>query len=252
MKTALELPEDPLKMPPPYWRSSGTVFQILSALSDLVQHLESLTEIHSEVESNLTQYFKNNPEIVEDDEEFLDITEPLWEIEHKIKLKCELAVFMTAIHLEDRLNMVIAYNLDKAIAEISEKLSPSEKLQMLAILLTKESVKGKRPFEAVKNFSSWRNAYAHGHCTDRPTKSLRHNHLIKPVDYPSVPKELEFLKNRIDDYLVIKEYLSSISINKYTKSNSVEDDEIKFLINKIKKFGFKYEGNGDVYELFRN
>jgi len=31
---------------------------------------------------------------------------------------------------------------------------------------------------------SWRNLRPHGHCVDRTTKTLRHNHLIHPDDYP--------------------------------------------------------------------
>lgn len=252
MQTTNELPDDPLKMPPPYWRSSGAIFQALDALNDLVNYLEDFLVIHPKVEAEIDEYIMNNPEEKEDDEEFVNIGEPLWELEHKIKLKCELSVFMSAIQIEDNLNRVIVFNLNKDIAEVIEKLSPPEKLQLVAASLTKESVKGKKPFEGVKRLTSWRNAYAHGHCTDRPTKSLRHNHLISPENYPSVPKEVEFLLGRMEDYLLISKYLASISINNYTKGGSVEDDEINSLLKEIKKYKFTYDGNGDIYVIERH
>jgi hypothetical protein len=40
--TTDQLPDDPLQMPPPYWRGSGAVFHIEAALADLVALLHDL------------------------------------------------------------------------------------------------------------------------------------------------------------------------------------------------------------------
>jgi hypothetical protein len=38
--TVDQLPDDPLKMPPPYWRSGGAIFHIQDALEELVVLLQ--------------------------------------------------------------------------------------------------------------------------------------------------------------------------------------------------------------------
>lgn len=247
--TVDQLPEDPLSMPPPYWRSTGAVFQITSALEELCDLLRALREIHPNVEGRLSEYFAANPETTENDEEFSEIIEPLWELESKIKLKCELAVFMAAIESEDLINRVSVYNLHKEISESIEKLSPPDKYLVIATSLTDSSNKGSKPYEVIKRLTAWRNAFAHGHCTDRPTKSLRHNHLISPKEYPSVPNEVQSMVSLVDGYLLLSNYLRSISKNEYTKSESFHDTEIEDYLSQIKRYNFSFEGNGDVYEV---
>ena len=247
--TVDQLPEDPLKMPPPYWRSSGVIFQITSALEDLCKLLRALREVHPRIENILSEYFARNPEPPEDDEEFADISEPLWELESNIKLKCELAVFMAAIKSEDLINQVSVYNLHKDISESIERLSPSEKYLVVTTSLTESTSKSTRPYEAIKSLTAWRNTYAHGHCTDRPTKSLRHNHLIAPNEYPSVPKEVQNMVSLLEGYLVLSRHLRSISRNDYTKSESFHDSEIEEYLSQVKRYKFSYKGNGEIYEL---
>ncbi|MRT94659.1 hypothetical protein [Ancylomarina sp. 16SWW S1-10-2] len=249
MNTTGNIPNRPLKMPPPYWRSSGAIFQVIEAIKDLILYLEDLIVIHEKVNIELDDFYVRNPEEDDIEEEFGEIASPLWEIEHKIKLKCELAIFMISVHLEDRLNMHIVYNLDKDIGEVIEKLSPPEKLTLLASILTNKSVKGEKPFEAIRKLSSWRNAYAHGHCTDRITRTLRHNHLVKPENYSSVPGEIELIQSSIERYLLVSKYLQNISINEYTSGSSSENFEIQELLNEVGKFKFDYSGNGDIYEI---
>jgi len=248
-ETTADLPGDPLEMPPPYWRASGTVFQIIDALEDLCSSLRALRDIHPRINYLLSDYFSRNPEPDEYDEEFGDIAEPLWEIESKIKLKCELAIFAAAIDIEDLINMIAVYNLHKDIGESIEKLSPPEKLLIVSTTITGKSVKELKPYDAIKKLTSWRNAYAHGHCTDRPTKSLRHNHLISPAHYPTVPKEIEFMLTQLNGYLSISDYLRSISKNEYTAGSSEHDTEIQELLDKVKKYKFTYEENGEIYDL---
>lgn len=249
MNTTGNLPNDPLKMPPPYWRSSSAVFQVIEAIKDTILYLENLIVVHEKVNLEIDDFFVTNPEVDGNEEEFATIASPLWELEHKIKLKCELAIFMASVHLEDKINRLIVYNLDKDIGDVIEKLNPAEKLTLLASILTKKSVKGEKPFEAIRKLSSWRNAYAHGHCTDRPTKTLRHNHLVKPENYSSVPREIELIQSSIEGYLLVSKYLQNISINEYTSNSSSENFEIQELLNEVVKYKFNYTGNGDIYEI---
>jgi len=250
--TVDQLPEDPLQMPPPYWRSSGVIFQITSTLEDLCNLLTALLEIHPRIENLLSEYFAKNPKPPENDEEFEefgDISEPLWELESKIKLKCELAVFMASIESEDLINRISVYNLHKDISESIERLSLPEKFLVVTTSLTGSTGKSTRPYEAIKKLTTWRNTYAHGHCTDRPTKSLRHNHLISPNEYPSVPKEVQNMVSLLDGYLVLSRHLRSISRNDYTKGESTHDSEIEEYLSEVRRYKFSYKGNGEIYEV---
>lgn len=248
-ETVTDLPNDPLDMPPPYWRTSGAVFQIVAALEELCTSLETLRKVLPRINHLLAEYFERNPEPIEDHEEFGDITEPLWEVESKIKSKCELAVFMVAIEAEDLVNRIGVFNLHKDVAQSIEKLNPPEKLLIVAVTLTGTSIKDSKPYEALKKLTSWRNAYAHGHCTDRPTKSLRHNHLISPTHYPTVPKQIEHMLMQLEGYLTVSEYLRSISKNEYTAGSSAHDSDIQDLLEQVRKYKFSYAENGEIYDL---
>jgi hypothetical protein len=217
-----ELPEDPLKMPPPYWRGCGASFHIASALSDLNKLLDELIETHAATEEKLAGYYEKYPDYDENNEaaleEFSDVCDELWDVEHRIKLKAEIACVMSAIEVEDELNRFCVYNLHQEIAESLEKLSPPAKLLVSSAVVGKPGVKGQSVFEAVRRLSSWRNAFAHGHCVDRPTKSLRHNHLIAPDEYPGVPSMLAEARELVGAYLRTSDYLRTISLNAYTAS----------------------------------
>ncbi len=247
-ETVADLPNDQFKMPPPYWRSSGTIFQIADALDDLCILLKKLIIILPDTNSLLDEYYEQTDDN-EDNEKFSEICDPLWEIESKIKLKCELSVFMSTIKIEDLLNQISVYNLNKDISESIEKLSPTEKLLIISATLTDTSIKDSEPYQALKKLTSWRNTYAHGHCTDRPSKSLRHNHLISPEYYPTVPKEIEHMIMQLNGYFILIKYLSSISINEYTSGTTYNDEEILDYLKEIKKYNFIYENNGEIYEL---
>jgi len=247
--TVADLPDNPFDMPPPYWRSSGAIFQLTSALEDLCTSLRALRDVLPRVNYLLDEYFNRNPEPAEDNEEFGEIAEPLWEIESKISLKCELAVFMAAIEAEDTINMISCFNLHKDVSESIEKLSPPEKLLIISASLTGTSIKGAKPYELLKALTSWRNAYAHGHCTDRPTKSLRHNHLISPENYSTIPGVIDHMMNQLEGYLTVSKYMRSISKNDYTSGSSVEDLEIQGCLEQVKRYKFVYEENGEVYDI---
>jgi len=245
-------PEDPLKMPPPYWRSVGAIFHVLSALGDLSGLLARLIPLHRETSGPLDEYFSQHPEAEEDDaelEEFGAICSDLVELEHRIRLRAELAIFMSAIDAEDTLNRFCIYNLHRDIAESLEKLSPPEKLRVASAVVGHPGVAGRDPYAALKRLSAWRNAFAHGHPVDRPTKSLRHSHLVSPPEYPGVPDTIATMVELLNGYLRICRYLESISLNSYTASGSVEAEEIEDHLSDITKYQFECEGSTTVYTV---
>ena len=190
-----QIPDNPLDMPPPYWRSSGAIFYILEALKELPGLLSELISVHERTELRLEEFYERYPHELSDDddaafEEFAEICDELWDLEHRIKLKAEIAIFMSAVQAEDDINRFCVFNLHKDIAESIESLSPAEKVLIASAAIRKTSAKGVAVYEATKKLSIWRNAFAHGHCVDRPTKSLRHNHLVSPSQYPGVPDTL--------------------------------------------------------------
>ena len=244
-----QLPDDPFKMPPPHWRSPGIIFQLTISLEEIIELLVSLLDVHPEIDGLLMEYYDRNPDPNDDDEEFGEICNPLWELESKIILKSELSIFMASIQAEDDLNQVITFNLHKDIADTIEKLSPPEKLIIISANLTSKTVKGSKPYNAIRALTKWRNSYAHGHCTDRPTKSLRHNHLIAPEEYPSVPKAIENMKHQLQGYLDVSSFLRKISRNKYTRMGSTHNNDIQEYMEEIDRYQFTYENEGMVYDL---
>lgn len=248
-----QLPNDPFAMPPPYWRSGGAVFHILDALESLVFLLKKLPPLHEQTELKLEEYYQNNPNGDDDPdlESFGGICDELWSLEHKIRLKVEIAILMSAVTLEDRLNMFCVFNLSKDVAESVEKLSPLEKLLIATAVVGQPSIKGEVVFEAVKRLTQWRNAFAHGHCVDRPVKSLRHNHLISPSTYPGIPDSLANLVELVGGYLRLADYLKSISVNPYTAGGSVETEEIRDYLAEISRYTFDVsESSSDIYTPF--
>ena len=123
--------------------------------------------------------------------------------------------------------MFCVFNLPRDIAESIEKLSPPEKLLIASAAIGKPSVKGHSVFEAAQQLATWRNAFAHGHCVDRPTKSLRHNHLIPPDEYPGVPSTLSKMRDLVGAYIRISDYLRAISTNPYTAGKSTDVEHIR-------------------------
>lgn len=242
-----DLPEDPLQMPPPYWRSSGAIFHIISSLEELTNFLEDLVPLNEKTAAQLEDYFSRNPPPEEDDPEFGEICNNLWDLEHKIHLKAEVAILMAAIASEDQLNMFCVFNLHKDIVEPLEKLSPPEKLQVVSTIAGHHGVKGRNVFRLLKRLTSYRNAFAHGHNVDRPTKTLRHNHLIEPMDSPGVPNFIVDVIELVGGYVQLCEYLASISQNPYTSGRSVELEEVKEYLEQISKY--RFEGSNWVYEV---
>jgi hypothetical protein len=180
-------------------------------------------------------------------EAFSEITDDLAIHEQRLKLKAEIACLMSAIEAEERINMFCVFNLPRDIAESIEKLSPSEKLLIASAAIGKPSVKGNSVFEAAHQLATWRNAFAHGHCVDRPTRSLRHNHLIPPAEYPGVPSSLSKMRDLVGAYIRISDYLRTISTNPYTAGETTEVERIRELLTSISKY--RFPGNNYVYDV---
>lgn len=243
-----QLPDDPMKMPPPYWRVSGTTFELFdcveSIASRLLPDLVATQRAWSLVENrNRGSIDENEPET------FPPELEQFMEVESRIIHKASLAVFLAAIQAEDAINEFAVYNVPKDAAEAIEKLSPADKLVLVAALVKAPPVKGTAPFEAIRRLSSRRNALAHGHCVDRPTDNLRKNHLISPRELPSVPAQLIEMVQGLRDYFRITGYLRSISVNSYTGAVSLDEEDMTRTIEHIQRYRFDDLGKG-AFEVF--
>jgi hypothetical protein len=143
--------------------------------------------------------------------------------------------------------MFCVFNLPKELVESIERLSPAEKLVAAASYLQQKAVRSTAAYAAISSLSGWRNAFAHGHCVDRPVKTLRHNHLISPEDYPGVPDSICNAVKHIEAYRKMAQYLAKISQNSYTASSSELDLTIRDCLREIKKF--RFEGGPQVYSI---
>jgi hypothetical protein len=249
-----DLPNNPLEMPPPYWRSTSAVFHVVEALAAIIKHLPHLKTVIAKTDKKLDKYYQKYPmEGAEKDdqvlEEFSVICDELWGLEHRIRLQSERAILMSAIAIEDEMNQFCVFNLSKDIAETIEKLSLPEKLIVASSVLGKDGVKGTAVYEKGKKLTSWRNAFAHGHCVDRPVKSLRHNHLISPAEYPGVPSAIQDLVELVTSFIAISRYLNSISVNAYTASGSYEIAETGKILFRISQF--LIVGSESIYTINR-
>jgi len=153
---------------------------------------------------------------------------------------------MAAIHAEETINQFCVFNLPKELVESLERLSPAEKLTAAASHLSEKAIRSTAAYSAITALSAWRNAFAHGHCVDRPVKTLRHNHLISPKDYPGVPDSVAEVVKHIDAYNRLAKYLVAISKNPYTSSIS-DAENFTNLLREIKSF--KFDGGPMVYSV---
>ena len=180
---------------------------------------------------------------------FGNICNNLWELEHLIKLDSERAILMSAISAEDEVNQFCVFNLHRDIAETIEKLSVPEKLLVASGVMGKHGVKSTAVYEKAVKLNSWRNAFAHGHCVDRPVKSLRHNHLIHPDEYPGVPNAVASVIELVGGFLILSRYLQSISKNTFTSEDSREHCELDKSISVLREYSF--QGDEDIYDVRR-
>lgn len=239
-----EIPDDPLLMPPPYWRGSSAIWHIYEGLSELAEKLESLESAYEIQKEQLELFYSENPSLVEDEEslvqsnEFWDIVSDSLKLSEQIKLRVERTIVMAAIDVEENINMVCVYNLRREMTEIIEKLSPIEKFVILGSVLTNSNVKGTSEYGELQKLMKYRNTFAHGHNTDRPVKSLHHNHFIHPEQYSSLPEVLERLKEYMRGYFRINQFVRSMSKNDYASGNSGDEDDLKPILEKIASYTF--------------
>lgn len=245
-----QLPDDPMEMPPPYWRSSGAIFCLLDAMESIPDLLAELVPVLERTEFELHAHFEKyleNKQTDEEMEEFVEITHDLTELESRIKAKSMIAILMSAVEAEDIINRFCVYNLHKDVAESIEKLPPPDKLLTAAGMVGEEIGKGHAAYGDMKALTQWRNAFTHGHCVDRPTKSLRHNHLVAPDEYPGVISHLSELRRLVSSYLRVSQFMASISQNTYGAGGSVEDQTLSEVLADIARY--RFIGDENVYSI---
>lgn len=238
---------------PYYWSGSHAIHHLLDALQELENLLRQLISIHA-VHADMALRMKNRRKSRDKDEtvdsSFEGIIDELWALEEKIRLKAELACLMSAIQTEDNLNAFIVFNREDGSKDNFRKKSLLKKRELASkvvggnLLVEKEGL----IFQAFKRLSEWRNAFAHGHCTGRPaTESLRDNHQTRPKEYINVPMELKNTIDSVSDFLLIDDYLRSISKHQFIARVSNEVEKIRYKLTEIKRF--TVEGSGSTYSI---
>jgi hypothetical protein len=245
-----QVPDDPLNMPPPYWRGGGAIFHLEGAVANIEDLLKELLEVHAQTNARLPRYWERYPDDIQNDaamDEFAEIMDDLWGLEHQIKLNGEIACLMSAIEAEDCVNRFCVFNLHKDIAESIERLAPAEKVLIAAAALGENGVKQSSVFEGLRQLTAWRNAFAHGHCVDRPLKSLRHNHLVAPDDYPGVPSLVAETRNLVGAFLRLSDYLRVISRNPHTKQREGNVENVRRSLETVACY--RFDGDNWVYDV---
>jgi hypothetical protein len=214
MSENISYPDDPLKMPPPYWEDSGALDQFIRSIEMVHSLLPALASEINIIEPLVNDYYDRrdnhgegyDPEYVE----FGKITDEFMGLEMAISSYADLCVLMGAITVETLINKFCVYNLHRDIAEPLERLSPPEKLIISSALVGHPGVKSRAPYEAVKELTKWRNAFAHGHCVDRPTQSIHKNHFISTTsgEIRHADASVKVLTEATNRYLCIHDYLN--------------------------------------------
>jgi len=240
-----EQPDDPLKMPPPYWEDSGALDQfirsmemvqdLLPALADEINKIGPLVDDYHDRRDNFGEEY--DPEYIE----FGKITDDFMNYELSIASYADLCVLMGAISAETLINKFCVYNLHRDIAEPLERLSPPEKLIISSALVGHPGVKSRAPYEAIKELTKWRNVFAHGHCIDRPTQTIHKNHLRDNLaGIRGAHVSVNMLTEAVSRYLCVHDYLKEITQNQYVvDAYSIENsDQIRHILNELQRFSF--------------
>lgn len=226
-------------MPPPYWRGSSAIWHIREGLSEIAEKLHQLEEAFDTKERKLEKFYEKRPALRDNYkrlvelEEFWEIISPFTVLRDQISLCAERTIVMAAIDVEENINMVCVYNFRREMTEIIEKLSPLEKLVILGSVLAEMNVKGLAEYGYLHALMKYRNAFAHGHNTDRPVTSLYHNHLIHPDEYSTFRGDLERLTQLIGNYFGVNNFVRSLSKNDYAGWESGDEEELKPLFAEI-------------------
>lgn len=239
-------PDDPLKMPPPYWEDSGALDQFIRSMEMVDIFLPALVNEINRIVPLVDNYYDRrdnhgegyDPEYIE----FGEITDDFMSLELSISSYTDLCVLMGAISVETLINKFCIYNLHRDVAEPLERLTSSEKLIISSALVGHPGVKSRAPYEAVKELTKWRNAFAHGHSVDRPTQSIHKNHLISTTSsgIRHANASIKMLTEAINRYLCVHDYLNKITKNPYVIDvDDVENtSKIKRILEEVQKYRF--------------
>jgi hypothetical protein len=246
MRDNIVYPDDPLKMPPPYWEDSGALDQFIRSMEMVDTLLPTLVDEINRIVPLVDDYHyrRNNHSEGYDPEyiEFGEITDDFMSLEFSISSYADLCVLMGAISVETLINKFCVYNLQRDIAEPLERLTSPEKLIISSALVGHPGVKSRAPYEAVKELTKWRNAFAHGHCVDRPTQNIHKNHLISTSSsgIRHADASVSLLIEAINHYLCVHDYLNEITQNPYVIDvDDVENtSKIKSILVEIQKYRF--------------
>jgi hypothetical protein len=172
-----------------------------------------------------------------------EIIQPLDALDFDLGCACYTAILMAVIECESWTNMVAFYRLGETVAQTMESLNPLAKLEVVHRVLGRAQFKGTHQQEALGKLFKWRNAFGHGKNPDRPTKSLRENHLVFPLGATSPREEIANLLAYLDAFIVVQKHLGEIS--PFTMQDSGLSIGFKFTveaIDAVRSFHFDDQG----------
>ena len=228
----------------PFWRSNGAIFIVIKSLAEAEQVLNKMLREQRVVDSKLVVFYAKYPpetDAAESDEameEFGDICERLWELEADLRCCIRTAILMAIIELESTVNMFCYFNLGETVTDTIEGLSLTAKIEVAHRALALPDFKGTHQHRAVRTLLNWRNAFAHGKCTDMPVGSIRDNHLKKPEKYPDPGDEVQEMLSLLREYLVVSQHLHKISKHPYTSGYPLELNELEDWLERLRTFQF--------------
>ena len=228
----------------PFWRSNGAIFIVIKSLAQAEQVLNKMLREQRIVDTKLDAFYGKYPpethasESDEAMEEFGDICERLWNLEADLSCHTRTAILMAIIELESTVNRFCYFNLGETITEAIENLSLAAKIEVAHRALALPEFKGTHQHRAVRTLLNWRNAFAHGKCTDMPVGSIRDNHLKKPAKYPNPGAEVLEMLNLLRGYLIVSQHLHKISKHPYTSGYPVELNEVEDRLERLRTFQF--------------
>ncbi len=250
--------DDPLKMPPPYWEDSDALDQLIRSIEIVEELLPILSEEGDRISPLVDLYHekkaKEGTDYDAEFEEFGIISDDFMNFELAIVSYSNLCVLMCGISAETLINKFCVYNFHRDISDPLETLSPPDKLIIVSGLIGFHGVKSTAPYEAIKQLSKKRNAYAHGHCIDRPISSMRKNHLRNELSgIQNAEKSIENMAAAIKWYLCVHDYLCKITKNHYVigVDDEVNTKKIRELLNKITSYSFHGIDEYFPYEVMK-
>jgi hypothetical protein len=221
------LPDPPDAEDYPGWLDNGATTIFSESLDDVVETFRLLIEEGDILVQKLLAHSK--------DEEYLyhlemfgsapdeknEFFEKLHKLQNRLERFAGTALVMAVIDLEARINKFCFYNLGEFTTNAIEKLSHTEKLEVIHKVLGLAEFKGTSQFAAMRSLVKWRNAFVHGKCTDRPSNSIKENHIVQRSDSRciGVGEALKYLKY----YFIIYSHLIKISKHPCTSQDSAFD-----------------------------